>query len=123
MDSMSGFQFAVWGWCVRCFGSKVTENRKERLFRFYEEATELIQAGGLRKEEAQQVLDYVYARPSGLLHQEVGGVMVTLAALCSANSCEMDVAAGDEFNRINTLEMIERIRAKQASKRAAIKDM
>jgi hypothetical protein len=51
---------------------------------------------------------------AGDAHQEVGGVMVTLAALCLANELDVLEAAETELQRIWT--KVEAIRAKQAAK-------
>ncbi|MNN11716.1 hypothetical protein D3C81_1246860 [compost metagenome] len=59
-------------------------------------------------------MDYVYGRPVGDKHQEVGGVMVTLAALCLAQGLDMHTAGETELARIWT--KVEQIRAKQAAK-------
>jgi hypothetical protein len=62
------------------------------------------------------MVDYVFDRPAGAQEQEVGGVMVTLAALCNALKLSMDNAAEKELAR--NWERIEAIRHKQASKPA-----
>lgn len=110
----SGFQYRVRPWLWKCFGQEVSENRVERNHRFLEEALELVQACGCSKEHALQIVDYVYGRPLGAPAQEVGGVMVTLAALCLAQSIDLDAAAEGELARVWT--KIEEIRAKQAGK-------
>ncbi|MEK1853072.1 MAG: hypothetical protein AAAC48_14685 [Phyllobacterium sp.] len=51
---------------------------------------------------------------AGDAQQEVGGVMVTLAALCLANELDVHEAAETELQRIWT--KVEAIRAKQAAK-------
>ena len=61
-----------------------------------------------------QLVDYVYNRPAGEVWQEVGGVMVTLAALCLAHEIDMHLAAEVELHRI--WGKIEQIRKKQAAK-------
>lgn len=64
--------------------------------------------------EAHQLVDYTFDRPIGELHQEVGGVMVTLAALCLASGEDMHAAGETELARIWT--KVDKIRAKQAAK-------
>lgn len=86
----------------------------ERNHRFVEEALELAQACGCSASEAHQLVDYVYGRPVGEKAQEVGGVMVTLAALCLAQGLDMHEAGEIELARIWT--KVEAIRAKQAAK-------
>lgn len=101
-------------WMIACFGSKISQDTVERNHRFIEEALELIQACGCPREDAMQLVNYVYSRPIGEQAQEVGGVMVTLAALCLANGIDMHEAAEVELKRIWT--KVEQIRAKQAAK-------
>jgi hypothetical protein len=56
----------------------------------------------------------VYDRPVGHPDQEVGGVMVTLAGLCSASEINMDEAGDQELKR--NWDHIDVIRNKQAGK-------
>ena len=99
---------------MECFGPTIAADRHERNHRFLEEALELVQACGATQDEARQLVDYVYGRPVGDRAQEVGGVMITLAALCLAQAIDMRAAGEIELARIWT--MVEQIRAKQASK-------
>ena len=108
------FQSRVAPWMLGCFGEMIAGDREERNHRFIEEALELIQACGCSASEAHQLVDYVFGRPVGEPQQEVGGVMVTLAALCLANDLDMHVAAETELARVWT--KVEKIRAKQAAK-------
>jgi hypothetical protein len=108
------FQSRVQPWMMACFGAEISADRMERNHRFFEEATELVQACGMTASEAHQLVDYTYGRPVGERFQEVGGVMVTLAALCLANELNMHAAGEAELARIWT--MVEKIRAKQAAK-------
>lgn len=108
------FQERVAPWMQTCFGAEISADVQERNHRFLEEALELVQAKGCTAGEAHQLVDYVFGRDVGDPHQEVGGVMVTLAALCLAASLDMDKAAEDELRRIWT--KVEAIRAKQAAK-------
>lgn len=109
------FQRRVLRWLLDCFGVEIASNRSERNHRFLEESLELAQSLGCTRDEADQLVAYVYGRPIGEPWQEVGGVMVTLAALCLAHGLDMDDAAGAELARISAPDMIEKIRAKQAS--------
>ena len=108
------FQQRVQPWMLACFGEVIAADREERNHRFLEEALELVQSTGCTAHEAHQLVDYVYGRPVGESAQEVGGVMVTLAALCLANGLDMHDAAEVELARIWT--KVEAIRAKQAAK-------
>jgi hypothetical protein len=108
------FQERVQPWLIACFGEEIAGDREERNHRFLEESLELVQASGCTQSEAHQLVDYVYGRPVGEQHQEVGGVMVTLAALCLANKLDMHKCGELELERIWT--KVEKIRAKQAAK-------
>jgi len=108
------FQQRIQPWMLACFGEKIAADKAERNHRFLEEALELVQATGCSAGEAHQLVDYVYGRPVGEPVQEIGGVMVTLAALCLAHGMDMHGAAETELARIWT--KVEQIRAKQAAK-------
>jgi hypothetical protein len=83
------FQEQVQPWLTKCFGTVIASDKVERNHRFLEESLELVQATGCTQSEAHQLVDYVFNRPVGEPAQEVGGVMVTLAALCLANRLDM----------------------------------
>ncbi len=108
------FQQRVQPWMMACFGAEISADRIERNHRFLEEALELVQSCGCTASEAHQLVDYVFGRPVGDKQQEVGGVMVTLAALCLAQGLDMHAAGDAELARIWT--KVEAIRAKQAAK-------
>lgn len=109
-------QARVKPWLLECFGEAIAADRQERNHRFLEEALELVQANQCTASEAHQLVDYVYGRPVGEPSQEVGGVMVTLAALCLATEIDMHAAGETELGRIWT--KVDQIRAKQAAKPA-----
>lgn len=108
------YQARVGGWMLACFGQDIAKNKAERNHRFLEEALELVQSTGCTQADAHLLVDYVFGRDFGVPHQEVGGVMVTLAALCNANGLTIDDAAEDELERV--YDKLEHIRKKQASK-------
>jgi hypothetical protein len=108
------FQSRVQPWLLACFGAEIAADKVERNHRFLEEALELVQATGCTQSEAHQLVDYVFGRSVGEPAQEVGGVMVTLAALCLAHDLDMHADAETELARIWT--KVEAIRAKQAAK-------
>lgn len=109
------FQIRVREWLTACFGRNVALDRDERLHRFLEEALELAQAGGCNKNDAVQLVNYVFSRPPGGLVDEVGGVMVTLAGLCEASGVDLEDAGESELAR--NWSRTEEIRAKRARKR------
>ena len=108
------FQDRLRHWVITCLGLQLADNPVERNHRFLEEALELIQATGCTQKEAHQLVDYVFSRPIGEPSQEVGGVLCTLAALCSTHKIDMDKAGEAELARIWT--KIEQVRVNQAAK-------
>lgn len=113
---MQSFQDRVAPWMQECFGPEISADCVERNHRFVEEALELAQSLGCTESEVYQLVRYVFSRPEGDPPQEVGGVMVTLAALCLAQGLDMHADGEVELERINRPEVIEKIRAKQAAK-------
>lgn len=107
-------QSRVADWMKACFGTKISMDAVERNHRFLEEALELVQSLNCTQSEAHQLVDYVYGRDVGDPPQEVGGVVITLAALCLANNMSMEECGEIELSRIWT--KVEVIRAKQAAK-------
>ena len=113
---MDDFQKCVADWCVACFGETTADDVVERNWRFLEEALELVQSLGGNAEDAHTLVDYVFGREPGEPFQEVGGTMVTLAALLAANGLQMGDAAHAELCRVCRPETMNKIRAKHASK-------
>lgn len=111
---MDTYQASADKWLLACFGGQIARDKVERNHRFLEESLELVQACGTTASEAHQLVDYVYGRETGEIGQEIGGVMNTLAALCSAHGFDMIVEGYREIARCWT--KIEKIRAKQAAK-------
>lgn len=109
-----GYQSRVLPWMLETFGPEILADPRERSHRFLEEALELVQAVGCTAGEAHQLVDYTFGRPVGEPSQEVGGVMVCLAALCLARGLDMQGAAEVELARV--WAMVDKIKAKHASK-------
>jgi len=110
----TSYQRRVEQWLEACFSPSVRADRSERIHRFLEEALELAQASGCSRDHAIALVDYVFGRLAGEADQEVGGVMVTLASLCSAVGINMEEASNRELDR--NWDRIDVIRAKQQSK-------
>lgn len=108
------FQQRVLAWLMECFSMETCRNGAERNHRFLEEALELVQSLGCTSSEAHQLVDYVFERPAGEPTQELGGVMVTIAALCFPHELDMKAAAETELARV--WKNIEKIREKQEAK-------
>ncbi|WP_082640631.1 hypothetical protein [Aureimonas sp. N4] len=116
MSTLTPFQNRVAAWMVNCFGREISSNKVERNDRFIEEAFEFAQCTGYTADSAHAFVHYVFGRPAGDPGQEVGGVMVTLAAACNVHGLNIEVEARREIDRITTPEMVEKIRAKQAAR-------
>lgn len=110
------YQARVKGWLLECFGPVIAGDLVERGDRFIEEALELLQSADYPPERVAALTAYVWGRPKGEPSQEVGGVMVTLAAYCWAHGLDLDASAETELARILQPEVREKIKAKQAAK-------
>jgi hypothetical protein len=108
------YQHRVEEWLEACLPESARRDQLERTFRFLEEALELAQANGCPREDALTLIDYVYGRPHGRPDEEVGGVMVTLAGLCSALAIDMNDAGSRELQR--NWARIDEIRTKHGAK-------
>ncbi|ABE46843.1 hypothetical protein [Polaromonas sp. JS666] len=108
------FQYRVRPWLLECFGAAIAGDKTERSNRFLEEAIELYQSANRTRSDAHQLVDYVFDRPIGEKPQEVGGVMLTLAAFCLAHKLDMHQCGEVELARVWT--KVEQIRVKQAAK-------
>jgi hypothetical protein len=108
------FQGRVTNWIEQCFSRVSLFHMGERRRRFLEEALELVQSCGGNASESHQMVEYVFGRDIGNPPQEVGGVMTTLAGLCTALNIDLVTCSENEYNRI--LPLIDQIRDKQATK-------
>lgn len=112
-------QDVVARWVVSTFDEATAANAQERGLRLLEEVLELCQTQGMGKDQLHALVEYVYARPVGKAPQEVGGVMVTLAAMVSALGYDLTTCTRLELDRIHTDEVVERCRRRQSEKRDA----
>ena len=109
------FQVRCRAWTLSCFGEMIAADVIERNHRFLEEALELVQSLGCTASEAHHLVDYVFGREIGEPMQELGGVMVTIAALCNAHE-GLDMSKAAERELLRCWEKIEKIREKQKQK-------
>jgi hypothetical protein len=114
------FQQRVMLWLNEAFPRSVIYSRKQRAQRFLEESLELAQAMDLTEGEALDLVAYVYDRKVGQIHQEIGGVVITLCALGSVAGYGLSSCAHLEIERCEA--NIEKIRAKQLTKPDAVSD-
>ena len=118
LEASHSYQARVWAWVLEVFARDVGSNYRERALRFLEEAIELAQAAGLGADQAHGLVDYVFGRPKGEASKEVGWVMVTLASLCAAMGLDLNEAAQAELDRIWQPDVVDKVRRRQAEKRA-----
>lgn len=112
------FQAGVTAWMGECFLPEIIHDRTERGDRLLEEVLELLQSHGYDRGRVATLVEYVYGRPVGEPAQEVGGVMVTLAAYCMVAGLDMHAEGARELGRITQPEVMAKIRRKQEAKRA-----
>lgn len=84
--------------------------------RVLEEALELAQAEGVDLATAQRVATRTFSRPVGDRKQEAAQVAVTLLAWSAGAESNLSTLIANELTRIETPEVMERIRQKQAQK-------
>lgn len=106
----------VKSWLRKVFGPEVLTDVEERGLRFGEESLELIQSLGITREQAEALVKQVYDKPIGQPDQEMGGTLVTLAALCVVTGLDAEIAYRREFTRCEQPDVIDKIRAKHALK-------
>lgn len=116
MSKFWDFQDRLRDWVLKCFGPVVANDREIRNLRFFEEATELVQAGGMTRNEAHAMVDVIFDRPVGHLPQEIGGTMTTLMALACAYGVDVVYESETELGRINAPEVMEKIQKRQLDK-------
>lgn len=93
-------QLRIFEWTKAAFGDVESTSVAQRGLRMLEEAIEAAQACGVDQEVADQLLRYVYGRPAGQLHQELGGVGVTVLALAAAAGLSADDEEEREVARV-----------------------
>jgi NTP pyrophosphatase (non-canonical NTP hydrolase) len=82
------------------------------MLRVVEEVLELAQAEAVTPAEITIILYQVYGKPEGALHQELGGVMTTLAAYAATANLDLETAFWDEFERIMDPQIMEKVRTR-----------
>ena len=95
----ASFQQRVAQWMYGIFARATVEGEGERALRLLEEATEAAQACGVNEAQALTIVTHVYSCPPGEIAQELGGVAVTLAALCQATGVDLESTAQAEIER------------------------
>jgi len=85
-----------------------------RVYRFLEEAMELAQSLDIEHEQAENLLNYVFARPKGEPKQELGGCVMTLVAV--SNALKQDFVSCGFDAIVDARERIPTIREKDKNK-------
>lgn len=111
-------QANVSAWCISAFGDDHAKSVEQRAIRLIEEAIEAGQACGCDPTMIHRLVDHIFAKPAGDLHQELGGVGVTLLALAEAARLDADQAEHAEYLRVVSLPL-EHFAARNAAKNAA----
>lgn len=111
---MSDYQSKVAQWVIDCFGYSSLISTKSRSERFIEESIELVQSVHMPKEHVLALVEHVYSRPIGDVEQEVGGVMVTLSALCTSQNITLSRASNKGL--LDCVDRKEKIIKKQHEK-------
>lgn len=93
-------QGQVAAWCAAAFGTAHLASLPQRGIRLLEEAVETAQAAGCKREMCHKLIDYVFDREPGELVQEIGGVGLTLLALCAAAGVSADDLEQTELERV-----------------------
>jgi len=105
-------------WARAAFGEAEATGLAQRGVRLLEEAIEAFQACGGDEETAHKLVAFVFARPSGEVGQELGGVAVTVLALAAAANLSADEEECREIHRVLT-KPISEFTARNAGKNAA----
>jgi hypothetical protein len=108
-------QMKVYEWVQLAFGPEHANSVKQRAVRFFEEAIELYQAAGGDLRMAHELLDFVFGRPVGILHKEIGAVGLTLLSVAAAAEYNAEAEERMEVERVMAIDpaiMAERNRQK-----------
>lgn len=105
-------------WAELAFGRDEATSIPQRGLRLLEEAIEAYQACGGDPAIAYKLVDFVFARPSGTVGQELGGVAVTALLLAAAAGLSADEEECREIHRVLSKPLGE-FTARNASKNAA----
>jgi hypothetical protein len=112
---LDAFQKQVNYWTDKCFGEAARQDLDTRNRRLLEEVMELTQSGGLAREAAHQIVDFVHDRPADPDPRlQVGGALVTLAALATTHGVMLGAVADAELDA--GWRKMDLIRAKQSEK-------
>lgn len=113
-DDLPALQERVAAW-VRTRIGEAHMHHRERAMRLFEEAVELVQAEGIRIDQAEAQLYHVYGRPAGDPAQEAAGTIVGILGWCAATGNYPIDLARAEVERIEA-KPLDQIRGSLARK-------
>lgn len=113
-----GRQAQIFAWAKQAFTTYQATSLPQRGLRLLEEAIEAFQTVGGDPAQAHELVDYVFGRPAGVLHQELGGVGVTLLALAAAAGLSADEEEAREVARVLS-KPVEELTRRNAAKNEA----
>lgn len=99
-DHRKARQDRVFDWVTKAFGPDHANSMPQRATRFLEEAIELYQAAEGDLAMAHRLLDFVFNRPVGELHKEIGAVGFTLLSVAAAAGLSADQEEIREVDRV-----------------------
>jgi len=99
-------------------GYECFNNKHERVLRATEEIVEAAQCLEIPEEQVHLLIKRVYSRPVGEIEQEIGGVGVTVLALCESLGVSFQELTEREVTRIESPEIMAKVRAKHNAKAA-----
>ena len=114
--SLTSLQYWAWCWLHKTMPKENVSSLPERALRVFEEAAELCQAAGVDKSLLMRQTEYTYARPVGTVPQEIAGVLTTILGAASCAGIQAEDALMKELTRLDTPDVVEKVRRKQESK-------
>lgn len=105
-------------WATQAFGLGQSTSLTQRGLRLLEEAIEAFQSVDGTPDMAHKLVDFVFGRPPGALHQELGGVGVCMLVLAAAAGLSADDEEQREIDRV-LAKPIHEFTKRNAAKNAA----
>jgi len=118
LDARIRRQRRVAAWCANAFGADHAASIPQRGIRLLEEAIEAAQSAGCKPDMCHRLIDHVFSKEPGKMHQELGGVGITLLALAEASGLDADAEEKREMDRV-LAKPLSHFAARNAAKNAA----
>ena len=100
---MNKAQLVAFAWARQTYGEVVRQARYQA-FRFIEEALELVQAMGLTRDDVERAVNWVFDRPRGDVHIEIGDVRLSIDILAQSQGISSDNDYDGCLDRISKLD-------------------